>query len=169
MRAKNYAISTDNLQSRYCYWRRQEHCAHSASPACTTNNSWHAEECLVTYADYCQAAHNNWTWPGTGTATTEVTEARTWLQNNNPPVGDANYGSNRQSGSVHVCADRNADDGNFSPNWLGRFCNKNAGEEAYIDCILDYPKGVIEKMLSNGAKEFPEVQFDNIFSITPFG
>ena len=29
-----------------------------------------------------------------------------------------------------------------------------------IQCILDYPKGVIEKMLSDGAQEFPKVQFE---------
>lgn len=160
MRAKNYAIATDNLQSRYCYWRRQEHCAHSAGTACGTLSDWGNEECLVTYADYCQASHNAWTWPGAGGAAAEVAEARTWLQNNNPPTGDANHGMTRAAEATHVCAERNADDGNFSPNWLGRFCNKDAGDEPYITCILDYPKGVIEKMLADGAQTFPEVTFE---------
>lgn len=160
MRAKNYAIATDNLQSRYCYWRRVEHCAHSAGTACGTLSDWGNEECLVTYADYCQASHNSWTWPGAGGAAAEVAEARTWLQNNNPPAGDANHGMTRAAEATHVCAERNADDGNFSPNWLGRFCNKDAGDEPYITCILDYPKGVIEKMLSDGAQTFPEVTFE---------
>lgn len=160
MRAKNYAISTDNLQSRYCYWRKEEHCAHSTVDACGTLSDWGNETCLITYGDYCQASHNAWTWPGSGTVTAEVTTARNWIQNNNPASGDLFHGQTRDEESAHVCAERNPDDGNYGPNWAGRFCNKTAGDDAYIQCILDYPKGVIEKMLSDGANEFPEVQFE---------
>jgi len=160
MRAKNYAISTDNLQSRYCYWRKEEHCAHSTVDACGTLSDWGKETCLITYGDYCQASHNAWTWPGSGTVTAEVTTARNWIQNNNPASGDLFHGQTRDEESAHVCAERNPDDGNYGPNWAGRFCNKTAGDDAYIQCILDYPKGVIEKMLSDGANEFPEVQFE---------
>lgn len=158
MRAKNYAISTDNMQSRYCYWRREEHCDYADS-TCGTLSGWGNEECVITYADYCQAANNGWTWPNSN-ASSEFMTATQWIQNHHPATGDLFYGYTRDEEVAHICSERNPDDGNFSPNWLGRVCNKSAGDDAYIQCILDYPKGVIEKMLSDGAQTFPEVQFE---------
>ena len=169
MKGKNYAITTDNLQARYCYWRRQENCDTGSADvsAYCANPIIDESRCLVTYNDYCQAGGNDWNWPdltdedgNTMSADDETVKARTWIEGNTP----TEYVSRNAEWAV-ICANRNIDDANNSPDWHGRVCNTPDMlgpplTQDYYNCHLDYPLTKIEKLLEGGATEFPQAEFE---------
>jgi len=171
MKGKGYSVTTDNLQARHCYWMRQQNCAAIfgtgvSNPACGTPVV-DDHKCLITYNDFCQATLTSNDWPdlfdsegNAMGADAEIVSARDWL-NNNAPSGYVN----RHAEQNALCGNRNADDGNFSPDWHGRVCNSASlvgppVTAAYYECLLDYPLIKIEKLLEGGALEFPVAQFE---------
>ena len=175
MRTKGYAVTTDNLQARYCYWTRKENC--DAQPGNTELSSictapvQDDARCLITYDHYCQANPSSFNWPdltdsdgNVESANPEIISARTWIEGNAP----AGYVDNLAE-HTEICSNRNPEDENAGDQWYGRTCktHHDAGNmQQYYDCLLNYPLTKVEKLLEGGAIEFPHVEFEKKSPIT---